>query len=130
MMGAPSEIRPPLLGGKTAVVLAGVFLAAFALFAVLVAVDRAHRPQLEALDSPSAAGDPAVVPFPQSAALPETSVLVRAGVPHFLVCYEGVHDDEMRKADADDAGKIPIYRRQRSQSPWTQSSGKADRHAI
>jgi len=38
-----------LFKGKTAAVLGGIFLAVFVICAVLVGVDRAHRPQLETL---------------------------------------------------------------------------------
>jgi hypothetical protein len=41
----------PIFGGKAAAILAGIFVAGLALFAVLAAADRVHRPQLETIHS-------------------------------------------------------------------------------
>lgn len=43
----PSESKTPVFDGKFAAIMGAVFLAVFALFAILGAMDRAHRDRLE-----------------------------------------------------------------------------------
>lgn len=104
--------KPTLLfGGKTAVILGGIFLAGFAVCAVLAGMDRTQRPQLEEMTSPSAAGESAVFVPPQTPGAADAPVMNRGGVPLYIVKYEGAHDEDLRKAGTDDTGKIPLYHR-------------------
>ena len=52
----------PVFGVQTATILGAVFLVIYALFAFLGASDRAHRSQLETLETRPIAGDPVVAP--------------------------------------------------------------------
>ncbi len=48
-MSTPSSSKNPILCAKTATVMGIVFLTLFALFTLLVAIDKTHRPRLEAI---------------------------------------------------------------------------------
>ena len=48
-MSKPTEAKSPLFGAKAAAILAGIFLGAFVVCAVLAGLDRAQRTRLEAV---------------------------------------------------------------------------------
>jgi len=108
-MSETAETKTPLFGGKTAAILGGVFLAGFAICAVLAGVDRAHRPKLEEITAPSAVGDPIVFVAPQTPS--DAPAMAKGGVPLYFVKNERARDEELRKAGTDDTGKIPLYYR-------------------
>jgi len=109
-MSSTGETESGIFGGKTAAILGGIFLFFFVMMAVLGAMDRSQRAHLETVNSRSAVGDP-ITFIPQPSADASTPVMVKDGIPLFIVKYEGAHDDDLRKAGTDDTGKILLYHR-------------------
>lgn len=109
-MNSTEKTNDLLSAEKFAKILLGLFLACFAVFALMTLQDRSNRAQLERIESPSAAGDPAVLDLAKVGANKALPALTREGRPLYIQSFEGPSDDSLRKAGTDDTGKIPLYR--------------------
>lgn len=99
----------PIFARRSVIFFAAFLLAGLGALAVVAALDRANRGNLEVLTEPSAVGDPVVFTLPEGG---EVAVQIK-GVTMVLEQAVKRGDGMMYKAGHDDTGTIPLYRRMR-----------------